>query len=529
MSDSAKTQSDNLTKRSSGIASRRLKAGSNTVVSIVGALVILGAVNYLAMRHYIRADWTASGLYTLSDKSLKVAEGLTKQVSMHMLWSAGDPSGRFEEAKEILDRYAAASPKISLEVIDPDMSPERVKMIIDQFGARIQQDMMGQVGIEAGIFVVSGENVKFVSAVDFESFDTGMFGGESEAEDLSGYKAEQSITSAIIQVTSEAQPIICFTQGHGEWIFEDRGPRGLGHLKEQLIQDGYKVEAITTAGASKIKRGCEGVIVVGPENAFLSEEAAIFEKYLTQGGKLMLFLDPVIDGTTFKPVGLEGLTAKFGIKLHKDLVFEVDVRRLLSDTPFTFKASEFTSHEAVKQLAVPDSVGADIKAEIGAYPVAFSMARTMSDIADTRSVVDVLAKTSKEAWGEVDLSFFGLTETAPERDQYDTQGPANLAMAASLPTESAGEEGGKLIVVGDSDVLQEELFMNAGLMNRDFFAGLVGWMTKRGELISISPKNPEHVRLNLTQEELGAVTNLIWGEIVFFVLLGIVVWFRRRS
>ena len=508
----------------------RLRVGTNTLVSLVGAAIILTAINYLAMRHYVRADWTSSGLYTLSDKSTKVISALSRPVAMHMLWSAGDPSGRFEEAKEILDRYAAVSPNLTVEILDPDLNPEKVKMIIDRYGARIQQDMMGQVGIEAGIFVASGENVKFVSATDFESFDSGMDmygGGDDESEGLSGYQAEQSLTSAIIQVTSNEQPKICFTQGHGEWVFEERGPRGLGHIKEQLIQDGYKVAAITTSGAGKVQKGCDAVLVVGPEKAFLSEEAALLEKHLEQGGKILLFLDPLIEGTTFKPTGLEAFTAKHGIKLAKDVVFEVDVSKLITESPLTFVASEFTNHEAVKQLAV--SAGTNINTTMAAYPVAFSMARSMSRVPDVAPVVDILAKTSEASWGEVDLSTFGISETPPTKDQYDTPGPTVIAMAAALPTEAQdNDSGGKLVVVGDADVLQEELFMNAGLLNRDFFSGLVGWATKRGDLISISPKNPEHIRLNLTEAELGNITQMIWGEIVFFAALGVMVWFRRR-
>lgn len=506
----------------------RLRVGTNTFVSLVGAAIILAAVNYLAMRHYVRADWTSAGLYTLSDKSTKVVSSLSKPVSLYMLWSAGDPSGRFVEAKEILDRYAAVSSKLKVEVVDPDLSPEKVKMIIDQYGARIQQNMMGQVGIEAGIFVVSGDNVKFVSATDFDSFDSGMdmYGGDGESEGLSGYMAEQSITSAIIQVTSNDQAKICFTQGHGEWVFDERGPRGLGHLKEQLIQDGYKVEAITTTGASKIKKGCDAVLVVGPDKAFLSEEAALLENYLEQQGKVMLFLDPLIEGTNYKPSGLEAFTAKHGIKLAKDIVVEADESKLLSEDRVTFVASEFSTHESVKQLAVP--TGANIGTDMAAYPVAFSLARSMSQVPDVEPVVDILAKTSKDSWGEVDLSTFGISDTPPAKDQYDTAGPTVVAMAAALPTQGQDDDGGKLVVLGDADVLQEELFMNAGLLNRDFFSGLVGWLTKRGDLISISPKNPEHVRLNLTEEELDSITQTIWGEIVLFLVLGVTVWLRRR-
>ena len=39
----------------------RIRAGSNVFISTLGALAILLAINYLAMRHYVRSDWTSAG------------------------------------------------------------------------------------------------------------------------------------------------------------------------------------------------------------------------------------------------------------------------------------------------------------------------------------------------------------------------------------------------------------------------------------------------------------------------------------
>ena len=511
----------------------RLRMGPNVIVSIVGALVILVAVNYLAMRHYKRADWTASGLYTLSDKSIKVIEGMKKETSLIALWSGGDPTGRFEDVKEILDRYAAVSPELKVEMVDPDLNPDRAKIIIGQYGARIHADEYGNTGVEAGVFVVSGDNVKFVSSTDFE--DMGdmwgqMEGPDSGGDEISGFKAEQSLTSAILLVTSDSQPKICFTQGHGEWGFEPGGEGpGLSHIKDALTQDGLKVEAITTLGASRMPAGCDAVMVIGPQRAFLPEEATLLEKYVSDGGKLALFLDPVIEGTSFANTGLESLTAKFGIKLNRDIVFETDPRRLIGASPISFVASEFSNHEAVRHLALPDSVGADVKAEVSAYPVAFSAARSLSAIPDAPQIVQSMATASKESWGETDAASLSTADAVPTKDQYDTPGPVSLAMASALPAPPGTDKAGELYVVGDSDVLLPELFVNAGLSNRDFFSGITGKLAARSELISIAPKNPEHIQLNLSEDDLSLVNKVIWGEILLFVLLGVGVWLRRRS
>jgi hypothetical protein len=502
--------------------------GSNAMISVIFVAAIAVMVNFLAMRHYVRADWTSSGMYTLSDKTAKTVGALRKDVSLHVLWSQGDP--RYADIKEIVDNYAGLSPRVKVEVIDPDVSPDRVQMIVDKYGAKVQVSDQGQMGIEAGVFVVSGDNVKFVASNELEDAGGEMFdegGGEGEGEGLSEFKAEQQVTSAILRVTSEEQATACFTQGHGEWEFEGFGPRGLRHLKDALKQDSYKVEAITTAGAARVPETCGLVVVAGPTRAFMEDEAAELDRYLAGGGRLLLLLDPIIEGDAFQPTGLEGLAAKRGIKLDNDLVLETDPRRLVSESAVTFLVSEFTPHEAVKALAVPDSAGQEIKAQLGAYPVVVSAARSLSAAPGGEIVADVLAKSSADAWGETDVASLGTGDRVPEKGPSDIAGPVSLAMAAQLGAADKGE-GGRLVVIGDSDFLSEELYLSAGLYNRDLWSGTVGWLTARKDLISIAPKNPERVRLNLTEDDVGTIWMIVIGEVALMLILGVAMWLVRR-
>ncbi len=503
------------------MSGERMKLGTNTAVSIIAAAAILLMINYLSMRHYHRADWTSSGIYTLSDKTEKVLSVLDSEVTLYVLWSQGDP--RFVDAKELLDNYSGLSSKIKLDVIDPDISPERVQIIIDRYGAKIHSDMMGNVGIESGVFVVSGDNVKFVSSQEFEDWGDGEFPGEaSDGAKMSEFKAEQALTSAIMRVISDEQTTICFTRGHGEWALEGAGGRVLSQVADSLKRDSYRVEEFATAGSSRVPESCGVVVVAGPERAFMEEEAVVLEKYLDRGGRLLLLLDPIVEGDSFRPNGLEGLTSGRGIKLANDFMLEVDPRKLVSDTPVTFLVSKFTNHGSVATLS---DLGSEPSS--GAYPVVLSGARSMVHDKESDIVADVLATSSELSWGEMDLASLGSGQTVPNKDQYDTAGPAALAMAASGAVEGNGD-GGRLIVVGDSDFLSEELFVNSSLFNRDFWSGLVGWLTARTDLISIAPKNPEHVQLNLTDDDISTIWQIVIGEVLLIIIAGVVIWIRRR-
>lgn len=505
------------------------RAAANSAASVFGIAVILVAVNYLSNRHYARADWTASQIYTLSDKSLKVVRGLDRPVRMIAMWSQADE--RFPDVKELLDRYAAASPDLSVEVVDPDLDPNRVQLLIDRYGAKMV-DVGGVLGVEAAVIVVCGDDVKFVHAGEFESFDSadlyGLEGG-GDKEGISGYRAEQALTSAVLTVSAKEQHTVCFTQGHDEWMYEGYGARALGHLKTSLTQDGYKTQAVAVTDKEPMHAGCDAVLVIGPTKAFLSGEGRTLAEYVRAGGRLGLFLDPVMKGETFTPTGLEPVAAGLGIVLGRDIVFETDPRRLVGPSPLTFVASEMTGHGAVKHLRLPEGVGEDLQAELGAYPVVFATARSLGAVEAAEVVAEPLARSSSKSWGETEVASILETDKTPERGDEDVAGPVTVAMASAVGTGKSEPKEGRLVVVGDADVLDEQLFVNAGLSNRDFWAGIVGWLSQRGELISLTAKNPEHVRLNLTDDEWMFMVQAVGGEILFFIVLGIVVWLRRRS
>ncbi len=60
-------------------------AASSATAAIVLAVALVGMVNWLGYRHYSRGDWTSSKLYTLSEKTLNVLKGVTKDVRVVVL------------------------------------------------------------------------------------------------------------------------------------------------------------------------------------------------------------------------------------------------------------------------------------------------------------------------------------------------------------------------------------------------------------------------------------------------------------
>ncbi|HET9765621.1 MAG TPA: Gldg family protein, partial [Thermoanaerobaculia bacterium] len=110
---------------------RKLIFGSTLGAAALLVLAIVVILNYLSFRHYQRWDWTKSHLYTLSEKSLSIIKGLDRDVSVIVFMD--DQSPTFQPTRELLERYAAASPKIKVSVVDPLRNPARAQQLVQQY------------------------------------------------------------------------------------------------------------------------------------------------------------------------------------------------------------------------------------------------------------------------------------------------------------------------------------------------------------------------------------------------------------
>jgi len=107
---------------SSFLKAKQTKFTAYAVVYTAVVLGALGLLNFLANRHNKSLDLTANKRFTLSDQTLKVANGLKEDVKITYF----DRTSAFAApggAKDLLDRYDNLSPKISVEYIDPEKKP----------------------------------------------------------------------------------------------------------------------------------------------------------------------------------------------------------------------------------------------------------------------------------------------------------------------------------------------------------------------------------------------------------------------
>ncbi len=141
-------------------------------------------------------DTTAGTLYTLSQETEDILDGLEQDVTIYWIVQSGQED---ETLGTLLDRYAARGDYVTLETIDPDVSPNF-----------LQEYVSGTV-YNNSLIVESGDRNTYVSYEDIYEYS---YSSDYSSYDVS-FAGESSLTSAIDYVLSDTLPKLYTLTGHG--------------------------------------------------------------------------------------------------------------------------------------------------------------------------------------------------------------------------------------------------------------------------------------------------------------------------
>src|SRR6266550_681349 len=193
--------------QSGWMKTRQTKYTLYVTIYLLVIVGILGAANWLASRHNKSIDSTSNKKFSLSDQTVKVVKGLTRDVTI----TDYDKTSAFTTSRDLLDRYANLSSKLKVVYLDPDKKPQVAKA----------------AGIRAygEIYVDSGTK-------------------KEQAKSLT----EEEVTGALIRSMKSGERNVCFVSGGGEHSLEDSGRTGYSNAKEALEKSNYKTKTISLLG-----------------------------------------------------------------------------------------------------------------------------------------------------------------------------------------------------------------------------------------------------------------------------------------
>jgi ABC-type uncharacterized transport system involved in gliding motility auxiliary subunit len=511
---------DDRDRRGSGEPRRPGEGGRRQLVrtgtlsaGVLLTLALLLLVNYFGWKYYKRFDWTASRLYTLSAKSREVVKRLDHDVDAVVFLRPQDDL--YQPVRELLSRYAAASPRIHVRMIDPEKNPVEAQQLVTRYQVTTP-----------GIVLAGPKDRRVLDSNELAEFDfSGVQLGQKP--EMTGFKGEQLITGALMQLSQGRKPKVLFTTGHGEAALDERGPHGFSGAEDILGRDNFDLAEWASLGKPAVPDGTDLLVVAGPKASFVQPEIDAFTAYLKRGGRMLVLLDPVLGrapGTGLLTTGLESWLAGYGVKVGDDIVVDPS-----NPLPFfgaeTIFANRYGDHPVTRSLRQ------------GNLPVLVSLARSVGKgVPPAGLAVTQLVETSADGWGETDIAH--LDKVA--KDARDVPGPVPLAVAVATGTDKPADpdsptpapkpnpQGLRLVVFGDSDFADNQL-LQANVGNSVMLSGALDWLIQRDSLLGIPPKKTEQVHLSLSKSELRSVYLLSLLVLPGLgVVLGVWIYFRRR-
>jgi ABC-type uncharacterized transport system involved in gliding motility auxiliary subunit len=473
---------------SSGEARRAGRFGSSAILSTVFAIAILWLLGFLATRYPVRFDWTEQKVHSLSDQTSKVLAGLNADVDVLALYPAVDAA----PVKELLDRYAYASPRFHVEFADPSERPD----LIEKF--QIPPDQLGR-GL---VRVALGEESTQITDVN-----------------------EETLTNAMVKLTRTGEKTVYFLEGHNERPTTGEpggGKEGYSRAEQALANERYQAKPLLLASQGEVPSDADVVIVAGATRPLMPEEHAALKRYLGRGGSLLVMLDPRAKTDLVDDV------RGWGIDVGDDIIVDRKLA-LFGRATSPFAGNYDPAHPITKDLR---------------ETTLFHVARSVRPGATANGNVKQLVFTGEDSWAERDLDRF-FSDAVAELGPDDVKGPVSVAVAAELdlsdgsapvaapPADAPKEENkpaarkARIVVFGDSDFASNELL--DAYRNRDLFLNTVNWLLGDVEAISIRPNKSRASRFQLSQEQFLRIRSL-----ALFVLpevlgvLGVLAWWSRR-
>jgi ABC-type uncharacterized transport system involved in gliding motility auxiliary subunit len=470
------------------LKSRQTRYTAYAATYILVILAVLGAVNFLANRYDKSYDSTSNKQFSLSDQTIKVVSNLKSDIKLTYF----DEATRFPQARDLLDRYTALSPKLKVDFIDPVKKPQQAK------SAGYRRDVT--------ILVENGAR-------------------KEEAKSLT----EEEVTGAIIRSQKSGERNVCFVNAANEHSIDDEAATGYSLMKQLLERDNYKTRTIDfkpkaaepgkplaigqtpAAAAVEVPKDCLALIVGGPQLAYPPPIVDAFKKYVEGGGHALFLLDNVMKigrgDSAAENTDLVNLLSEWGVTANKDLVLDLSgIGNMFGAGPEIPIILAYDAHAITRPLT--------------RVPTAFPVPRSLEIKSGGKSTVEKLFGTTEDSISVSEVSANGAID--PKKGK---KGPFTLAAAGTVQ----GTPSGRFIVVGTSQWAENRAMGSRTLGNRDLFMNMINWLSADEDLISIRPKSTEDRPLTLTAQKLNLV---FWLSVVFFPLgivgFGLATWWKRR-
>lgn len=358
-----------------------------TVALFIAALVM---VNIAVWYNPWSVDLTSSGRNEVGDDTRTTLGRLQEPVEL--LQFGRDPDPRVEQ---LLRSFERETPRLRVQFID----------------AERQADLARQYGIlrNGSVVVRANDNYRKIDEAN-----------------------EQALVTAILQVTSDQDRVVCFITGHGERGVEDTSSAGLSTLTATLEASNYKIERVSLL-EGPVPMTCGALVIAGPRQGYEQAELDRLTAYADgSAGRVAVLLEPDPAPSFAEWLRPRGFTSNAG-----SIVDTSTAGRTVGSGPRSPLAVRYPDHPITRGFEVATLYD-------GARPL------QVIEQPEFGGKPTALAQTGRESFSTASA------EPAPSlvagRDQ-----PGPLTLAAAVTRGAQPDTQVRLIAIGDSDFISNAL------------------------------------------------------------------------
>jgi ABC-type uncharacterized transport system involved in gliding motility auxiliary subunit len=462
-------------------ASRRstFYVASSLLIALM-TLLALGAVNYIAARKNKTWDLTSKKVFTLAPQTRGALKALKAPVTAFVFLPPTDPDYAFVD--RLLARYHAEAPEKFLVVFkDPRKAPDL---------AAKYQLREGQTTIVLSRGTGEQEQHTIVSVAPLQGV------------------SEQDISNALLKLDQVGERHVYFLNGHGEWPLEPAAEgASLSEMRKSLFQEGYQPLSLNLMGGKQVPRDASLLILPAAHSKLAKPELEQLEAYLAEGGRMVVFVDALLEP------GLEPLLAPYGVQVDPGIVADEEYG---VGSPFIVATHFYGEQEMVRELS---------RLQVN---VQFPTARGLTLLKEgllPGARAEAVVLTSSSAWEELEPG------NEPKKSPGERTGSIPLVVAVTRPVPESKErrtQETRLVVFGDSEILLDPNWRDEP--NRNLVMNALAWASGQPEQITIRAPDRDISSLDLDAKRLGHIRFLATDFLPLALLgAGLAVWLTRRN
>ncbi len=480
---------------------RRMKIGAlaliSTIVVIAAVIAVNYFVDYIADRYVLEIDMTSKGEYEISDETVQLLGTLSEPITVTVLCDETDYANNSDLRRlpKVLQRYEQLSHgNVTVKYINAVNNP----------AIFAQYDQLGDLS-SGDIIVESSKRYKSMSPYDLLEYQTDKSStsgsSSNDTKYLTGLRAEQRLTSAILYVTANKVPKAAYLTGHQESTDHET-------LDTLLASANYDTQELSLMQEGKVPDDVDMLLILQPQGDFTTEEIDALDEFMSNGGKMIVSYA----SNTPTLTNLEEYFTEWGVAYDDKMVY--DNERCFAGTNFYLMPNVNTVEGLTDNL--------DTKSYViipGARPIT-----TLWEQDNWRGT-QVLMSTSNNSYAK-DLS---SETTSYEQSDSDETGPFNVGVLAYQNSMHNLNSTYSYALFLNAGFLSDSTLDNTAFLNKDYVLAALNFMTDDTEAVSIASKDLTSTTLAVP----GSAKSVLFYLLILIIpgvclVGGIAVWARRR-